>query len=191
MAALDVSLKAGSQVELLLSAGLLCEIQQSSIFPRSGRTVQRCQTQPRRLQMPFPQIFADITPRFYSIRRNSAYHHDADTRVQSLGHNTGSVLVKTVAVQVAHELLNAGHRYLDVRTPEEFAADHVHGAINIPYMYRVGKGMTRSLNFVQQVLLQFGRDDEIVVGCQKGGRSQMAAVELVAAGFTGVTDMAG
>uniref|UniRef100_A0A803R7G9 Rhodanese domain-containing protein n=1 Tax=Cannabis sativa TaxID=3483 RepID=A0A803R7G9_CANSA len=46
----------------------------------------------------------------------------------------------SVPVRVAHELLQAGHRYLDVRTPEEFSAGHAPGAVNIPYMYRVGSG---------------------------------------------------
>ncbi|KHN24869.1 Thiosulfate sulfurtransferase, chloroplastic, partial [Glycine soja] len=39
-----------------------------------------------------------------------------------------------------YELLLAGHQYLDVRTPEEFNAGHAPGAINIPYMFRVGSG---------------------------------------------------
>ncbi|XP_022775472.1 rhodanese-like domain-containing protein 15, chloroplastic isoform X2 [Durio zibethinus] len=47
----------------------------------------------------------------------------------------------SVPVRVAHELHQAGHRYLDVRTPEEFIAGHAPGAINIPYMYKVGSGV--------------------------------------------------
>ena len=46
----------------------------------------------------------------------------------------------SVPVRVALELLQAGQRYLDVRTPEEFSVGHAPGAINIPYMYRVGSG---------------------------------------------------
>uniref|UniRef100_A0A6N2N6G8 Rhodanese domain-containing protein n=1 Tax=Salix viminalis TaxID=40686 RepID=A0A6N2N6G8_SALVM len=46
----------------------------------------------------------------------------------------------SVPVRVAHELHQAGHRYLDVRTPDEFSAGHAARAINIPYMYRVGSG---------------------------------------------------
>lgn len=98
---------------------------------------------------------------------------------------------RAVPVQVAHELLNAGHRYLDVRTAEEFAAGHIEGAVNVPYMYKVGPGMTKNLRFLEDVGENFGKDDEVVVGCQMGKRSQMAAGELVAAGFTGITDMAG
>ncbi|KAF4350271.1 hypothetical protein F8388_017655 [Cannabis sativa] len=78
----------------------------------------------------------------------------------------------SVPVRVAHELLQAGHRYLDVRTPEEFSAGHAPGAVNIPYMYRVGS-------------------DEIIVGCQSGKRSMMAATDLLASGYTYITDIAG
>lgn len=46
----------------------------------------------------------------------------------------------SVPVRVAHELLQAGHRYLDVRTAEEFSAGHAAGAVNVPYMFRVGSG---------------------------------------------------
>lgn len=94
-------------------------------------------------------------------------------------------------VRVAHELLLAGHRYLDVRTPEEFSARHVVGAINIPYMYRVGSGMSKNPKFLEQVSSHFGKYDEIIVGCQSGKRSMMAATDLLAAGYTAITDVAG
>ncbi|XP_076903207.1 thiosulfate sulfurtransferase 16, chloroplastic-like isoform X1 [Bidens hawaiensis] len=51
--------------------------------------------------------------------------------------------------------------------------------------------MTKNLNFVEEVLSHFGKDDEIIVGCQLGKRSLMAATDLLSAGFTGVTDIAG
>lgn len=97
----------------------------------------------------------------------------------------------SVPVRVAHELHQAGHRYLDVRTPEEFSAGHAVGAINVPFMFRLGSGMTKNPNFVEEVLAHFGKDDEIIVGCQLGKRSLMAATDLLSAGFTGVMDIAG
>ncbi|XP_064989716.1 thiosulfate sulfurtransferase 16, chloroplastic-like [Musa acuminata AAA Group] len=45
-----------------------------------------------------------------------------------------AVMPRSVAVTVAHELLTAGHRYLDVRTVKEFSGGHAVGAVNIPYM---------------------------------------------------------
>ncbi|KAL8200354.1 hypothetical protein R6Q57_011693 [Mikania cordata] len=68
----------------------------------------------------------------------------------------------SVPVRVAHELHQAGHRYLDVRTPEEFAAGHAVGAINVPYLFKLGSvtyretakrvyaNMTYVVNQVQQ-----------------------------------------
>lgn len=97
----------------------------------------------------------------------------------------------SVPVRVAHELLLAGHKYLDVRTTEEFNAGHAPGAINIPYMYKVGSGMTKNSNFVKEVSSHFRKEDEVIVGCQLGKRSMMAATDLLAAGFTGLTDIAG
>ncbi|XP_073146290.1 thiosulfate sulfurtransferase 16, chloroplastic [Henckelia pumila] len=97
----------------------------------------------------------------------------------------------SVPVRVAHELLLAGHRYLDVRTAEEFSTGHVVGAVNVPFLLRVGSGMTHNPKFLEEVLAHYGKDDEIIVGCQLGKRSLMAATELLSAGFSGVTDMAG
>ncbi|GAV78578.1 Rhodanese domain-containing protein [Cephalotus follicularis] len=97
----------------------------------------------------------------------------------------------SVPVRVAHELLQAGHRYLDVRTPEEFSAGHATGAINIPYMYRVGSGMKKNPDFVKEVSSHFGKYDEIIVGCQSGKRSLLAATDLLDVGFTAITDIAG
>ncbi|KAL6603444.1 hypothetical protein ACP70R_043805 [Stipagrostis hirtigluma subsp. patula] len=98
---------------------------------------------------------------------------------------------RSVPVRVAYELQQAGHRYLDVRTEGEFSAGHPEGAVNIPYMYKTGSGMTKNTQFVEQVSRIFGKDDEIIIGCQSGKRSLMAASELCSAGFTAVTDIAG
>ncbi|KAI7747311.1 hypothetical protein M8C21_013432 [Ambrosia artemisiifolia] len=51
--------------------------------------------------------------------------------------------------------------------------------------------MTKNPDFVEEVLSYFGKDDEILVGCQLGKRSLMAVTDLLSAGFTGVTDIAG
>lgn len=102
-----------------------------------------------------------------------------------------AVVPSSVPVRVAHELLQAGHRYLDVRTVDEFNAGHVVGATNIPFMFKVGSGMTKNPNFLEEVSKTFGKDDEILIGCLSGRRSLMAASELSSAGFTGLTDVAG
>ncbi|KAL2531232.1 Rhodanese-like domain-containing protein 15 [Abeliophyllum distichum] len=105
--------------------------------------------------------------------------------------STSASVPTSVPVRVAYELYLAGHRYLDVRTQEEFSAGRVPGAVNIPYMNRVVSGMAQNPDFLEEVLLHFRKDDEIIVGCQVGKRSLMAASELLSAGFTCITDIAG
>jgi rhodanese-related sulfurtransferase len=112
-------------------------------------------------------------------------------RLQVQARHEEPLTIRTVPVQVAHELINAGHHYLDVRTAEEFAAGHVEGSVNIPYLVKMGPGMSKNLKFVEDVSREFDKDDEIVVACQSGRRSLMAAAELRAANFSGVTDMGG
>ncbi|KAL6011815.1 hypothetical protein ACLOJK_002281 [Asimina triloba] len=97
----------------------------------------------------------------------------------------------SVPVRVAYELLQAGHRYLDVRTEEEFSRGHVEGAVNIPYMLKFVNGFTKNPNFLEEVVSHFKKHDEILVGCQSGKRSLMAAADLISAGFTSITDVAG
>ncbi|XP_057808310.1 thiosulfate sulfurtransferase 16, chloroplastic-like isoform X1 [Salvia miltiorrhiza] len=111
--------------------------------------------------------------------------------VAESGNAQSPAVPTSVPVRVANELLQAGHRYLDVRTTEEFSAGHVVGAVNVPFMLRRGTGMARNPKFLEEVSTHFSKDDEIIVGCQLGKRSLMAASELVSAGFTGITDMAG
>ncbi|XP_044425404.1 rhodanese-like domain-containing protein 15, chloroplastic isoform X2 [Triticum aestivum] len=97
----------------------------------------------------------------------------------------------SVPVRVAYEMQLAGHRYLDVRTEGEFGGGRPAGAVNIPYMYSTGSGMAKNPHFLEQVSAIFGSDDELIIGCQSGKRSLMAAAELCSAGFTAVTDIAG
>lgn len=135
-------------------------------------------------------LSSTVTPRRGSVyvnRKSSSFWPKAVLRgnLEAIGVPT------SVPVRVAHELLQAGHRYLDVRTPEEFSAGHAVGAINIPFMYKVGSGMTKNPKFLEQVSSHFRKHDEIIVGCQSGKRSLMAAAVLLSDGFTGITDIAG
>lgn len=113
------------------------------------------------------------------------------TRLYITAKQNETSTIKSVPVQVAHELLNAGHRCLDVRTTEEFTAGHVKGAVNIPYLIKTGHGMSKNPKFLAEVEKGFSKDDEILIGCQSGRRSLMAAAELRDAKFTGVIDMGG
>jgi phage shock protein E len=62
---------------------------------------------------------------------------------------------------------------LDVRTPEEFAAGHVPGAVNVPHD-QVGARLGELDKF---------RDKDVVVYCRSGRRSGLALSVLEQAGF--------
>ncbi|KAF7098955.1 hypothetical protein CFC21_100646 [Triticum aestivum] len=114
-----------------------------------------------------------------------------DTAAPGRAEDSEVAVPASVPVRVAYEMQLAGHRYLDVRTEGEFGGGRPAGAVNIPYMYSTGSGMAKNPHFLEQVSAIFGSDDELIIGCQSGKRSLMAAAELCSAGFTAVTDIAG
>ncbi len=72
-----------------------------------------------------------------------------------------------------------GHILIDVREPDEFAAGHAKGAINIP------------LNDIAQGAAQLGsvpKNAEVIVYCRSGNRSGVAMQILRQRGFTNVTN---
>lgn len=72
------------------------------------------------------------------------------------------------------EAIQAGAFLVDVRTPGEFAAGSVAGAINIP------------LDKLSAGLAQFKGKKQVVVFCQSGNRSAMAKSLLAKNGFDNV-----
>jgi phage shock protein E len=78
----------------------------------------------------------------------------------------------------ARELVRAGARLVDVRTPGEFAAGHIPGAVNLP---------------VQQLAVRMSELEPkaaaVVVYCRSGHRSGTAARMLKNAGFASVHDL--
>ncbi|KAL9229570.1 hypothetical protein vseg_005023 [Gypsophila vaccaria] len=98
----------------------------------------------------------------------------------------------SVPVRVAHELLQAGHHFLDVRSPQEFSAGHVLGAVNVPFLITLpASEVMMNPYFIQQVSSLFDKDDEILIGCQTGNVSLLAVHQLLSARFTGVLHVAG
>jgi phage shock protein E len=77
------------------------------------------------------------------------------------------------------DVVKNGAYLIDVRTPAEFAAGSVPGAVNIPL---------DSLPFKWKQLKGKG---QIVVFCQSGGRSSQAKTILEGNGFSNVTDGGG
>jgi phage shock protein E len=83
-----------------------------------------------------------------------------------------------VSSEEARRLVQSGARLVDVRTPDEFAAGHIPGAINIP---------------VQQLETRIHelepREGTVVLYCRSGRRSGDAARMLKRAGFALVHDL--
>lgn len=78
----------------------------------------------------------------------------------------------------ARRLVAAGARLVDVRTPQEFATDHIPGAINIP-VQDLERRMTELA----------GKERPVVVYCRSGRRSASAARMLESAGYAAVHDL--
>lgn len=70
---------------------------------------------------------------------------------------------------------------LDVRTPEEFAAGHIPGALNIPHD-QLPNRLTE---------LAGAKSKDVVVYCRSGRRSAMAQETLSAQGFKSVLHLEG
>ena len=68
---------------------------------------------------------------------------------------------------------------LDVRTPEEYAAGHVPGAVNVPY------------DQVASRLAQIPKDKDVVLYCKSGRRAGLAADVLAANGYTKLEHLQG
>lgn len=70
---------------------------------------------------------------------------------------------------------------LDVRTPEEFAAGHIKGAVNVP-LSQIGDGEIGELP---------DHSRRVLVYCRSGVRSKMAAEKLAAKGYENVEEFGG
>ena len=81
----------------------------------------------------------------------------------------------------AWDRIKKGALVLDVRTPGEFAAGHLDGALNIPH--------DEVANRVGELGADKGRD--IVVYCKAGGRAGLARNVLLGSGFTNVLNAGG
>jgi rhodanese-related sulfurtransferase len=100
----------------------------------------------------------------------------------SSGCSTDPAAVETVEAPRAVELIEAGdHTVIDVRTPAEFAAGHVEGAVNLD---------VTAATFEQQVE-KLDQDEEYLVYCQSGNRSASAADAMADLGFGDVVDAGG
>jgi rhodanese-related sulfurtransferase len=82
--------------------------------------------------------------------------------------------------------------FLDVRTPEEFAAGHPPGAVNVPVMLAGAGGMSPNPDFMAAVKAALPQQSTpALVACKAGGRSRNAATMMSGAGYTQLLDVLG
>ena len=102
---------------------------------------------------------------------------------------------KNIDPEQAKDILDSDSNavYIDVRTEQEFMNGRVPKSVNIPVVWPdpSTRQMKQNPDFVKTVSAQFGKDKRIIVGCQAGGRSQLAAQLLAAEGFQDVSNMQG
>ncbi|OMO87317.1 hypothetical protein CCACVL1_09131 [Corchorus capsularis] len=108
------------------------------------------------------------TPKFQveqGATRNSFLKYGTIANAEEI-EEKGDVKPISVPVKAAYELLQGGHRYLDIRTVEEFKAGHPPSAINIPY-YHVfinGSREVKNSKFLEEVSAEFGKEEKFLVG---------------------------
>jgi rhodanese-related sulfurtransferase len=82
--------------------------------------------------------------------------------------------------------------YLDVRTEPEFERGHAPKSINVPVVFLdPGAPARPNPDFVDVVAKVLRPHQEILVGCQVGGRSQRACEILAQAGYTNLANIQG
>jgi len=85
---------------------------------------------------------------------------------------------QAVDAQEARRLVAEGVKVVDVRTPREFAGGHVPGAVNIPH------------DEIEKRLEEIGPPStRVLLYCQSGRRSGIAAEKLQEKGYTQLYDM--
>lgn len=84
----------------------------------------------------------------------------------------------TISGAEARRLVEGGARLIDVRTPEEYAAGHIEGAVNIPLQELAGR--TSEIG---------SKETAVILYCRSGNRSRQAMAILKKAHFTTLHDL--
>lgn len=93
--------------------------------------------------------------------------------------------------RAARERQQQGWRYIDVRSPQEFAQGHPEGAVNIPILFMGPLGTQPNPEFVDVVRKHFAPGEPLLLGCKSGGRSARACMALEQAGYQQLANVAG
>ena len=87
--------------------------------------------------------------------------------------------VPQISAHELHSQIEKGVRIIDVRGASEWEAGHIPGVPNLPLGYLVER------------LAEVPRDEPVILQCQAGGRSAIAASVLLAHGYTNVINLTG
>jgi rhodanese-related sulfurtransferase len=93
----------------------------------------------------------------------------------------GDVQVMSVA-EFKNKIRQKSVQLIDVRTPEEYGAGHIQGALNID---------VQSGDFESQVSTKISRKKPVAVYCRSGKRSERAASALSKMGYKVIYDLKG
>lgn len=102
-------------------------------------------------------------------------------------------MIQQLPPKACHDLREADPSIvlLDVRTPEEFAAGHPTGALNVPIMFFGPRGPQPNPEFLGVVAkVAPDKAKRLVLSCKSGGRSQRAAELLEQAGWQNLVNNA-
>ena len=91
-----------------------------------------------------------------------------------------SVVSMIDADSVYNEINNNNVYIIDVRSIDEYSSGHIENAYNIPL---------NVLDNIKDIIKNL--DSKIIVYCQSGNRSSLAAKRLIQMGYTNVNDMGG
>ncbi|WP_421721842.1 rhodanese-like domain-containing protein [Anaerobacillus alkaliphilus] len=83
------------------------------------------------------------------------------------------------AIQLKEALIRKDVQFIDVRTPREFASNHIEKFKNVP------------LHEITSKANQLSKDKELIVICQSGMRSNKATKRLKKLGFDRVSNVKG
>ncbi len=91
--------------------------------------------------------------------------------------------IAEISAEEAKTALAGADVVIDVREPDEFAAGHLPGAVNIP------RGLLEFRLSAAEALQR--RDLKVIVYCKTGGRSALAACAMQDMGYLDLRSMAG
>ncbi len=106
----------------------------------------------------------------------------SDTNSNVVIHDVDTLDVNTISVEEVKDIIDNYEDYenvtiIDVRSVSEYGEGHIEKAINLP------------LDIIENI--DVSKDNKIIVYCQSGRRSNLAAIKLIKLGYENVYDMGG